>query len=444
MLTFPDDFVWGVATASYQIEGATTEDGRGPSIWDTFSRMPGKVLNGDTGDVACDHYHRWQSDVELMKTLGVQAYRFSIAWPRVLPEGTGRINTPGLDFYDRLVDGLLQAGIVPFPTLYHWDLPQALDDEGGWLARATAEAFAEYADIVATRLGDRVKNWVTLNEPWVISHLGYGSGEHAPGHTNWDEVWPVAHHLLLGHGLATERIRRSVPGSNIGLVLNLEPQYPASADRGDVDAAGLADGYWNRWFLDPVAGRGYPADVVADCGWDQSEVRSGDMDRIASPIDLLGVNFYSRKVVAASEEPMVSRAGERLEEAETTAMGWEVYPAGLYDILVRVDADYEFPAIWITENGAAYEDRIVAGRVEDDDRISYIRRHLQQVYRALQAGVPVLGYFAWSLMDNFEWGRGYTKRFGLTYVDYETQARTIKKSGEWYSRVVSSNRVRLS
>lgn len=441
MLSFPAGFKWGVATASYQIEGAVAEDGRSPSIWDTFSHTPGKVRNGDTGDVACDHYHCWQSDIDLMRSLGVQAYRFSVAWPRVLPGGSGPVNLAGLDFYDRLVDGLVEAGIVPFPTLYHWDLPQPLDDRGGWLARETAEAFAEYAGVVAGRLGDRVQSWVTLNEPWVISHLGYGSGEHAPGHKNWDEVWPVTHHLLLGHGLAVERIRAAAPGSSVGLVLNLEPQYPASKSPDDLAATRLADGYWNRWFLDPIAGRGYPADVLTDCGWDQVQVRSGDMETIAAPVDLLGINFYSRKVIAGSAEPVATRAGERFGAAETTAMGWEVYPEGLYDILARIHTEYAFPILYITENGAAYEDQIVAGRVEDEERISYIQRHLEQVHRAIGAGVPVRGYFAWSLMDNFEWAYGYTKRFGLIRVDFQTQERTVKRSGEWYARVVAGNQV---
>ncbi len=441
MLIFPDGFTWGVATASYQIEGGADEDGRGPSIWDTFSHTPGKVRNGDTGDVACDHYHRWQQDIALMADLGVTAYRFSIAWPRVVPVGRGAVNEAGLDFYDRLIDGLLEAGITPYPTLFHWDLPQALDDEGGWTVRSTAEAFADYAAVVVSRLGDRVKTWVTLNEPWVVSHLGYGTGEHAPGHADWSEVWPVTHHLLLGHGWAVERIRESTPGADVGIVVNLEPQYPASQHPADVEATRLADGYWNRWFLDPLAGRGYPEDAVADAGWRQAEVRPGDLEAIAAPLDLLGVNFYSRKIIRSSDLADDERPGTPPEPTETTEMGWEVYPEGLYDILMKVHTDYDFPPVYITENGAAYPDEVVEGRIEDDDRIWYFGRHFVQLHRAIESGIPVCGYFAWSLIDNFEWAHGYSKRFGLAYVDYATQERIVKKSGEWYRAVISANGV---
>ncbi|MBT8192070.1 MAG: beta-glucosidase [Acidimicrobiia bacterium] len=439
MLRFPDSFTWGVATASYQIEGAVGEDGRGPSIWDTFSYTRGKVLNGDTGDVACDHYHRWEDDIALMSNLGIGGYRFSIAWPRIVPAGRGAPNPAGLDFYDRLVDGLLEAGITPFPTLYHWDLPQALDDEGGWLSRDTAEAFADYSGVVVGRLGDRVKTWLTLNEPWVSSHLGYGKGEHAPGHANWSEVWPVTHHLLLAHGLAVQQIREVAPDADVGIVLNLEPQYPASEHPADIEATRLADGYWNRWFLDPLAGRGYPEDAVADSGWNQAEVQPGDLSVIAEPCDLLGVNFYSRKIIVGADLVGEERPGTPPEPEELTEMGWEVYPEGLYDILMKVKREYDFETIYITENGAAYPDELVDGRVEDDNRISYLQRHFAQLHRAIEEGVDVRGYFLWSLMDNFEWAYGYSKRFGLTYVDYPTQQRTVKKSGEWYSTVITAN-----
>ncbi|MBT8165632.1 MAG: beta-glucosidase [Acidimicrobiia bacterium] len=439
MLRFPDSFTWGVATASYQIEGAVGEDGRGPSIWDTFSYTRGKVLNGDTGDVACDHYHRWEDDIALMSNLGIGGYRFSIAWPRIVPAGRGAPNPAGLDFYDRLVDGLLEAGITPFPTLYHWDLPQALDDEGGWLSRDTAEAFADYSGVVVGRLGDRVKTWLTLNEPWVSSHLGYGKGEHAPGHANWSEVWPVTHHLLLAHGLAVQQIREVAPDADVGIVLNLEPQYPASEHPADIEATRLADGYWNRWFLDPLAGRGYPEDAVADSGWNQAEVQPGDLSVIAEPCDLLGVNFYSRKIIVGADLVGEERPGTPPEPEELTEMGWEVYPEGLYDILMKVKREYDFETIYITENGAAYPDELVDGRVEDDNRISYLQRHFAQLHRAIEEGVDVRGYFLWSLMDNFEWAYGYSKRFGLTYVDYPTQQRTVKKSGEWYSTVIAAN-----
>lgn len=441
MLSFPDGFTWGVATASYQIEGAVAEDGRLPSIWDTFSHIPGKVFNGDTGDVACDHYHRFGEDIALMGRLGVDGYRFSIAWPRVIPGGRGVPNQAGIDFYDRLVDGLLSAGITPYVTLYHWDLPQALEEAGGWLNRETASALAEYAAVIAEKLGDRVKNWMTINEPWVVSHNGYGTGEHAPGHNDWSEVWPVSHHLLLTHGLATQAVRAAVPDARVGIVLNLEPQYPASDHPADVAAARLIDGTWNRWFLDPISGRAYPEDAVAEVGWDQSEIRSGDLETVATPIDFLGVNFYSRKIVRSDDVPDDERRGPSPEPSEFTEMGWEVYPEGLYDVLTRVHRDYSFSDIFITESGAAYPDQLVDGRVNDTDRISYLERHLTQLHRAIEAGVPVRGYFAWSLMDNFEWARGYSKRFGLTYVDYETQERIVKASGDWYAAVIARNAV---
>lgn len=439
MLSFPDDFIWGVATASYQIEGAVAEDGRLPSIWDTFSHTPGKVLGGDTGDVACDHYHRWESDIALMQALGVGAYRFSIAWPRVLPEGRGAVNEPGLDFYDRLVDGLLEAGLKPFPTLYHWDLPQALDDQGGWLNRATAEAFAEYTEAVVARLGDRVNHWVTFNEPWVIANQGYGTGDHAPGHADPSEVWPVSHHLYVGHGLAVDRIRALAPDAEVGIVLNLQPQYPASSHPADVAETRLADGYWNRWYLDPLAGRGYPADCLTDSGWNQDVVLDGDAELMAAPIDFLGVNYYSRTVVRSPTVAEHDRIDSVPDPVETTEMGWEVYPDGLNDILRKVQDDYDFPKVFITENGAAYPDELIDGRVEDDDRILFLDRHFRQLHRAIDSGVPVRGYFLWSLMDNFEWAFGYSKRFGIYYVDYPTQQRIRKKSGDWYAQVISRN-----
>jgi beta-glucosidase len=439
MIRFPDGFAWGVATASYQIEGAVAEDGRKPSIWDTFSHTPGKVQDGDTGDVACDHYHRWESDIELMRSLGVSAYRFSIAWPRVVPDGRGAVNPAGLDFYDRLVDGLLAAGITPFPTLYHWDLPQALCDEGGWLVRSTAEAFADYAEATVSRLGDRVKHWVTFNEPWVIANNGHRYGTHAPGHKNRSELWPVGHHLYVAHGLAVPRIRAAAPQAEVGIVLNLEPQHPASDHPADVAATALRDGYWNRWYLDPLVGRGYPADCVADSGWQQDEVLEGDLELIATPLDFLGVNFYSRKIVRSDEPAESERIDPLPDPTELTEMGWEVYPEGLYEILLKVKNEYDFPRIFITENGAAYPDQLVDGRIEDDDRVSYLDRHLRQLHRAIEAGSPVEGYFLWSLMDNFEWGYGYSKRFGLYYVNYPTQARILKKSGEWFARVISEN-----
>lgn len=443
MVEFPTGFTWGVATASYQIEGAVDEGGRSPSIWDTFSSAPGNVLNGDTGDVACDHYHLWEDDIALMQRLGVDGYRFSVAWPRVVPEGRGSPNQAGLDFYDRLVDGLLSAGITPYATLYHWDLPQTLDDGGGWLNRDTAKAFADYSGVVAARLGDRVKNWMTINEPWVISHLGYGTGQHAPGHTDWAEVWPVTHHLLLAHGMATHAVREAVPQAKVGIVLNLEPQYPASEHPADLVATALEDGKWNRWFLDPISGRGYPQDVVAEVGWKESEIKDGDMEAIAIPTDFLGVNFYSRKIVRSRDLSDAERPEPLLDPSEFTEMGWEVYPQGFYDMLTRVHRDYSFSDIFITENGAAYLDRLTEAGVADTDRVSYLERHFEQLHRAIDAGVPVRGYFAWSLMDNFEWAYGYSRRFGLTYVDFATQERIVKASGEWYADVIRRNAVTI-
>ncbi len=443
MLEFPSDFTWGVATASYQIEGAVAEDGRLPSIWDTFSSTPGKVLNGDTGDVTCDHYHRWEDDIALMQRLGVDSYRFSIAWPRIVPEGRGSTNQAGLDFYDRLVDGLLSAGITPYVTLYHWDLPQMLDESGGWLNRDTPSAFADYAGVIAGRLGDRVTNWMTINEPWVISHLGYGTGEHAPGHTAWTEVWPVSHHVLLAHGLATQAVRAAVPQAKVGIVLNLEPQYSASKHPADVAATALEDGKWNRWFLDPISGRGYPADVVEEVAWDQAQVKEGDMETVATPSDFLGVNFYSRKIVRSPDLSEAERPGTPPEPSEFTEMGWEVYPLGLYDMLTRLNRDYSFSDIYITENGAAYPDQVTEVGVQDTERIAYLECHLEQLQRAIEAGSPVRGYFAWSLLDNFEWAYGYSRRFGLTYVDFATQERILKASGEWYADVTRRNAVAI-
>lgn len=440
---FPSDFIWGAATAAYQVEGAWQEDGKGESIWDCFSHTPGKVLNGDTGDIACDHYHRWREDIALMRELGLQAYRFSISWPRILPQGYGKVNLAGLDFYDRLVDGLLAAGIRPFVTLYHWDLPQALQDRGGWPARATAEAYVEYAEAVARRLGDRVRDWMTFNEPWVVAFMGYEQGVHAPGHTDQGEAFATVHHLLLAHGWAVPVLRRDSPGGRVGIVLNLIPQHPASPSEADEVAARLADAKANRWFLDPLAGRDYPADLREALRLNLDFVRDGDMAVIAAPIDFLGVNYYFRTIVrsnAIPEERNTPRAV--FPNPNPTTMGWEVYPEGLYEILIRLKEAYPFPAYFITENGAAYPDRVGPdGRVDDPQRIAYLRAHFEQAGRVIAAGVPLKGYFVWSLMDNFEWAWGYSQRFGLVYVDYETQDRIPKASAGWYRRVIEANAV---
>jgi len=441
---FPENFTWGTATSSYQIEGAWNEDGKGESIWDRFSHTPGKVLNGDTGNVACDHYHRWREDVALMKAMGLQAYRFSIAWPRILPDGRGEVNQAGMDFYSNLVDELLEAEIVPWVTLYHWDLPQALQDRGGWTKRDIVKAFVEYTDVVTRALGDRVKNWITLNEPWVSAFVGYKDGRHAPGLTDLDAAIAAAHHLLLSHGQTVPVIRANSPVANVGITVNLTPQEPASPSIADRKLATWTDGYINRCFLDPLVGRGYPQDIVSDFGNAMKFVRPGDMDVIAVPVDFLGINYYTRNINrdehADDNEPRTVFRGD-----EITEMDWEVYPKGLYNILGRLHFDYAFPAIYITENGAAFPDEVNAdGEVDDPARLSYIKRHLEMVYNAIQISVPVKGYFVWSLLDNFEWGYGYSKRFGIVYVDFRSQQRIPKSSAKWYRQVINENGVSIS
>ncbi len=439
--TYPKDFVWGAATAAYQIEGAWNADGKGESIWDRFSHTPGKIENGDTGDVACDHYHRWRDDIALMKRLGLRAYRFSIAWPRLLPDGRGRVNPAGLDFYSRLVDALLETDIQPFATLYHWDLPQALQDEGGWPARSSAEAFTEYADLATRRLGDRVRLWATLNEPFVSAYIGYFEGRHAPGHRDVDEMLAASHHLLLAHGSAVPVIRRNSPNAHVGIVLNVIPHMPASPGAPDRAAAWRGDGLVNRWYLDPLVGRGYPADMVAHFNRAMDVVQPGDAATIATPIDFLGVNYYTRNIARETAVP----DGENLPRtvypgSEVTEMGWEVYPPGLLGTLARVHFDYHFPALFVTENGAAFADELTPDdRVHDERRVAYLRAHLVSAARAIDLGVPLRGYFAWSLMDNFEWAHGYSKRFGLIYVDYASQRRVVKDSGVWYAQVITRN-----
>ncbi len=440
-LVFPRDFIWGAATASYQIEGAWDQDGKGESIWDRFSHTPDKVFNGDTGDVACDHYHRWRDDVALMKELSLKAYRFSIAWPRILPLGSGDVNQAGIDFYSQLVDALLEAGIVPYVTLYHWDLPQALQDQGGWPARRIVDAFTEYADIASRALGDRVKNWITLNEPWVSAFVGYRYGRHAPGHTDLSEAIAASHHLLLSHGQAVPVIRNNCLGANVGIVLNFTPQEPASPSIADRKESTWVDGYINRWFIDPLVGRDYPQDMVNGFGNAMDFVRSGDMDTIAVPVDFLGVNYYTRGIARSndiSDEDNEPRTVFRSDEI--TEMDWEVYPKGIYNILGRLHFEYAFPAIYITENGAAFPDKVSPdGLVKDPARLSYIKRHLEMVNQAIHIGVPVKGYFVWSLLDNFEWGFGYSKRFGIIYVDFRTQRRISKSSAKWYRQVIYEN-----
>ena len=438
---FPSDFIWGAATASYQIEGAWNEDGKGESIWDRFSHTEGKVAGADNGDIACDHYHRWREDVDLIKNLGLKAYRFSVAWPRIQPTGRSQVNQPGIDFYSHLVDGLLEAGIRPFITLYHWDLPQRLQDAGGWPARLCVEAFAEYADIVSRALGDRVKDWITLNEPWVSAFIGYWEGRHAPGNTDLHEALAASHHMLLAHAQALPVIRRNIPGANVGITLNLTPQEPASPSKADLKATIWMDGYVNRWFLDPLAGRGYPQDMVTDYRDPMEFVLQGDMKQISSPIDFLGINNYTRGINRSKEireednDPVTVSRG-----AEITEMDWEVYPPGIFNLLERLHTDYHFQAYLITENGASFVDTVdPEGQVNDPERLSYIQRHLDMVSKAIDLGIPVKGYFAWSLMDNFEWALGYQQRFGIVYIDYQTLQRIPKSSAKWYRKMIQEN-----
>ena len=440
-ITFPDNFKWGAATASFQVEGAWQADGKGESIWDCFCHTPGKVERGDTGDVACDHYHLWREDVALMKRLGLKAYRFSISWPRVLPDGKGQVNPAGLDFYSRLVDELLAAGITPFATLYHWDLPQALQDVGGWPDRMVTDAFCEYTDAVTRSLGDRVKNWMTINEPHIVSFLGYLDGVHAPGHTSMPEMLAAAHHVLLAHGMAVPIIRANSKDASVGIPLDHYPQIPASPSQADQEAARHSDGVLNRWFLDPLDGKGYPQDIVDSYDQPMTFIKQGDFQTMAAPLDFLGINYYFRFIARAKTIPENQNQPPTVQSTgEYTDMGWEVFPRGAYLLLKRLHADYSFPAFYITENGAACADvPDTSGQVSDPDRLSFIRRHLEQMYQAISEGVPLRGYFVWSLLDNFEWAFGYTKRFGIVYVDYETQQRIPKQSALWYSQVIREN-----
>jgi beta-glucosidase len=456
-LVFPKSFVWGAATAAYQIEGAAAEDGRAPSMWDVFAHTPGKVANGDTGDVAADHYHRYRDDVALMADLGIAAYRFSVSWPRVIPRGAGATNPKGLDFYSRLVDELLGAGIAPTLTLYHWDLPAELDDAGGWLNRDTAYRFADYAAVVANELGDRVPTWTTLNEPWCSAFLGYAAGEHAPGHTDAAEALTAAHHLLLAHGLAVQQLRSALPaGTTVSITLNPGLPRPIADTPQDRAAADKVYGLQTRMWTDPLFRGTYPADVqgftAAVTDW--SFVQDGDLDIISAPIDVLGVNFYNPGLVGHKGDPSLADAGKHSAAAmwpgcddvrfvdipgEHTAMGWPVDETGLHELLLRLYRDYGVPLV-ITENGAAYDDSVSAdGEIHDTQRVSYLRRHLGAAHQAIADGVDLRGYYVWSLMDNFEWAWGYDKRFGVVRVDFETQQRTIKDSGHFYRDVVQSN-----
>ncbi|HSW43413.1 MAG TPA: GH1 family beta-glucosidase [Patescibacteria group bacterium] len=430
---FPATFTWGASTSCYQIEGAAGEDGRGESIWDRFARTPGRVRNGDTGDVACDHYHRYRDDAALMAELNLDAYRFSIAWPRVLPTGTGPVNEAGLDFYDRLVDAILERGVAPHATLYHWDLPQVLEDAGGWPVRATADAFVRYADVVARRLGDRLATLATLNEPWCSSHLGYELGIHAPGRTDRAAALAAAHHLLLAHGMAMGAIRAAAPRLQAGIVLNFEPHLPASEHPLDVEAAAFAHARYNRWFLDPLTGGDYPEDAGRALGWRRAEVLPGDMTTIAAPLDFMGVNYYTRTLERSPLLPPLAPRPDR----RTTGMGWEIYPDGLTGILEYVASRTGDLPLYIDENGAAFP-LDPADPTRDPDRVAFLRAHFAAALTALERGVPLRGYFVWSFMDNFEWAEGYAQRFGLVHVDYATQERRIRDSGRYVAAVARS------
>jgi beta-glucosidase len=442
-MTFPAGFAFGVATASYQVEGAVDEDGRRPSIWDTFSHTPGKTFNGDNGDVACDHYHRYADDVELLASLGISHYRFSLAWPRIQPDGSGPLNPAGLDFYSRLVDSLLSHGIEPWVTLYHWDLPQALEDAGGWPARDTAHRFADYAAATYARLGDRIGNWTTLNEPWCSAFLGYHTGRHAPGRQDPAGSVRAVHHLLLGHGLAISRMRALNPGNQLGITVNLWPVSPVTDSPSDVDAARRVDGISNRFFLDPILLGRYPEDVVADLAsvTDMGHVLDGDERAIAAPIDVLGVNYYTCQQVRANPGGNGEWVGSPDVEAvpkglPTTEMGWEVEPDGLRRLLLRINQDYPRIPLYVTENGIALPDAVDAhGRIDDPRRIEFIDGHLRAAAAAVAEGVDLRGYFVWTFTDNFEWSFGYSRRFGLYYLDYPTQRRIPKSSAAWYAKV---------
>ncbi len=435
-LPFPDGFIWGAATSSYQIEGGWDADGKGESIWDRFSREPGRIVNGDTGEIACDHYHRWKEDVGLMRRLGLQAYRFSISWPRVLPTGGGPINARGLEFYDHLVDELLAAGIQPFATLYHWDLPQALHESGGWPARDTCQAFADYASVVASRLADRVRFWITINEPRVVMYEGYTAGTHAPGIQDPAVGLRAAHHLLVAHGLATQALRAVHPALQIGIVLDQTGIEPATDAPEDLDAAECAWRLHEAPVLDALFGGVVPPDPWRSLIEMPGIVRPGDPSLIGQPLDFVGLNYYSRHRVRAAGP------AEPDPEAEYTDMGWEVHAPSLRRVLNRIHRDYPLPPVYITENGAAFVDRIADdGTIRDERRQQYLRSHIAEVHQALHDGIDLRGYFVWSLLDNFEWAHGYAKRFGLIHVDHRTQERRIKQSGEWYAQLIQANAV---
>ena len=430
---FPDDFVWGVATSAFQIEGAATLDGKGASIWDEFCKLPGVISDHSNGDVACDHYHQLDTDLDLIKCLNVNAYRFSISWPRVRPDGAGAWNEAGLEFYDRLIDGLLSRGIQPYLTLNHWDLPAALQHQGGWANRETVYRFVEYAQGIHARFGSRVVSIATHNEPWVMATLGHEQGTFAPGIKDRAVAAQVSHHLLLSHGLTLRALREAGTTCALGIVLNLAPMHAATDSIEDHNKARLEDGKLLRWYLDPLFKASYPADVWEDLGSAAPHIEPGDLAVIATPMDFLGINYYSRSVVSAGEPWDAKTSGRSVSD-----MGWEIYPEGLTELLLRIHRDYPVPPLFVTENGGAFKDHLEQGQVHDADRTDYIARHIEAMYRAMQQGVRMGGYMVWSLMDNFEWASGYEKRFGIVHVDYVTQQRRMKDSALWYQQFLQT------
>ncbi len=439
-IQFPENFVWGTVTASYQIEGAYNEDGKGLSIWDTFTRRKGKIIDGTNGDIACDHYHLYKEDTGLMKSLNCNAYRFSLSWPRILPDDSGTVNLKGLDFYDRLIDELKSAGIEPFITIYHWDLPEYINRKGGWLTRNTANYFADFTEIVVKKFKDRVKFWMTLNEPLVSFVNGYLYGSHAPGIKNIFKAFKVPHNLLLAHGLGLERIRALDSSLKAGIVNALWPVYPSTPE--DKRAAVNAEAFTMRLFLDPIYKGTYPEAIEGKIRFFNHDIKDKDFDIISKPVDFTGVNYYSRNIVKKSFDPIsgfrIIKAG--YEGAEFTDMGWEVFPQGFYDLLNWIRNEYNNPVVYITENGAAYKDKLINNKVEDAERIEYLKRHLSVMNKSIREGANIKGYFYWTLMDNFEWAEGFSKRFGLIYTDYATQKRIIKESGYWFAELCRENK----
>lgn len=442
---FPKDFIWGCATASYQVEGAVGEDGKGVSIWDTFTHIPGNVIDGSNGDTACDHYHRYEEDIEIMKTLRLKGYRFSISWTRILPEGSGKINRKGLDFYKRLIDKLCSSNIIPFATIYHWDLPQVLEDKGGWGNSDISKYFADYAYILFKELGDSVRHWITLNEPAVFTFLGYAFGIHAPGKKDFPLALKATYNALLAHGLAVEAYRAIDGKGKIGITLNLTPMHPASDKEEDIMASRRMDLLWNRWFLDPVLKGRFPEELldVLSSNNIKLKIESDDLKKMNPRIEFLGVNYYTRNIVTYDPNAPLIQARTIEPVTNKTEMGWEIYPEGLYELLTSIKRDYGDIVIYITENGAAFKDELKNDKADDYQREDYLRRHFYQAYRAIKDGVALKGYFVWSLLDNFEWALGYTKRFGIVYVDYPTQKRYIKRSGYFYRDVIEENGIEV-